>query len=350
MKKIIYILFLLFFTGNINAQIESENLFYMVDKPGSFKSFKNNLDYISIVCPQTFLVSSEGVISGSVNKRVLELAKAHGIKVMPLIVNKKFNRQILHNLVSNPNARKRSIEMMLNYAERYELDGWQFDLEALHITDRDSFTVYFKETAKAFHEHGLQLSAAVVHNFENVGGPNEYTRFLYEYWRAGYDLKKMANIGDFLSIMTYSQHTRRTTPGPVASKLWIKKVVEYLLSEGIPANKISVGIPTYSTHWFPDYTDEKGGFSNSESLDYDNVEYILDKNDLSPLWDKEAGCHYAIWDNGGIYEYMYIEDSKSLEEKLDYLKKYKLRGISVWVLGSEDPDFWKIIKEQTIKK
>jgi spore germination protein YaaH len=346
MKNLIFTFFLIIFTINLFSQSKPEFLFYMIDKPESFNSFKNNLDNISIICPQTFLVSSEGVISGSVNERVLELAKAHGIKVMPLIVNKKFNRQILHNLVSNPIARKRSIKMMLEYAKRYKLDGWQFDLEALHITDRDSFTVYFRETAEAFHKNGLKLSAAVVHSFENLGGPNEYTRFLYEYWRAGYNYKELAKIGDFLSIMTYSQHTRRTTPGPVASKIWMKNVVEYLLNEGISPNKISIGIPSYSTHWFPDYNDEKGGFSNAESIRYDKVEYILDKYNLTPQWDSIAGCHYTIWDNGGVYEYMYIEDGKSLGEKLNFLKNYKLRGISVWVLGSEDPDFWRVLKEK----
>ena len=348
MKRITYILILIFIISNLIAQTKSENLFYTIDRPSSFNSFKNNLENISIVCPQTFLVSREGVISGSVNERVLELARANGIKVMPLIVNKKFERSILHDLVSNPKARKRSIKMMLEYAERYKLDGWQFDLEALHITDRDSFTVYFRETADAFHKKGLQLSAAVVHNFENVGGPNEYTRFLYEYWRDGYNYKDLAKIGDFLSIMTYSQHTRRTTPGPVASKEWMKNVVEYLLNEGISPDKISIGIPAYSTHWYPDYTEEKGGFSNAESMGYDKVTYILDKYNLKTQWDEKAGCHYAIWENGGVYEYMYIEDSRSLAEKLDYLKKYNLRGISVWVLGDEDPDFWRVIKEKTI--
>ncbi len=202
MKKILLFALLLGFSTFVKAQVKSENLFYLVDTPESFNSFKENADQISIVCPQTFLISSEGVISGSINKRILEIAKKHDIKVMPLIVNKKFDRKILHNLLSKPEARKRSINMMLELADKYNLEGWQFDLEALHISDRDSFTLYFEETSRAFHKYGLKLSAAVVHNFENIGGPNEYTRFLYEYWRAGYDFKKLSEIGDFLSIMT----------------------------------------------------------------------------------------------------------------------------------------------------
>ncbi|MCO6480004.1 MAG: hypothetical protein J5I94_25425, partial [Phaeodactylibacter sp.] len=256
------------------AQFRSENLFYMTDTPDSFESFRKNAAQVSIVCPQTFLVSKEGVLTGSADPRVLEIAKANGVKVMPLTVNKGFDQELLHDIVTNPASRRRSIEMMLEYARRYGLAGWQFDLEGLHISDRDSFTLYFRETAEAFHKEGLQLSAAVVHTFENVGGPGMYQRFLYENWRAGYALKELSEIGDFLSIMTYDQHTRRTPPGPVAGIEWVEQVVKYLLEEGIDPEKISMGIPTYSVYWYADYTEEKGGFSNGRQVGYDWVQHL----------------------------------------------------------------------------
>ena len=206
-----------------SAQTKSENLFYMINTPESFESFKTNVGQISIVCPQTFLVSKESVLSDSVDPRVLQLAKANKVKVMPLIVNSGFNQKLLHDIVSNPVARKRSIEMMLTYAKQYALDGWQFDLEGLHISDRDNFTLYYRETAEALHAAGLQLSAAIVHATANVGGPSAYHLFLYENWRAGYDLKSLGEIGDFLSIMTYDEHTRRTPPGPVAAPVWMER-------------------------------------------------------------------------------------------------------------------------------
>ena len=122
--KIIKLALFLSVTYAGQTQTKSENLFYMVDTPESFGSFKTNINQISIVCPQTFFVSEEGVISGSVDKRVLDIAKANKVKVMPLIVNKGFNQQLLHKIVSNPQSRKRSIKMMLEYAKLYGLDAY----------------------------------------------------------------------------------------------------------------------------------------------------------------------------------------------------------------------------------
>jgi spore germination protein YaaH len=332
------------------SQIKSENLFYMVDSPASFQSFKENADQISIICPQTFNISAEGVVYGSIDRRILDIAKSKNIKVMPLVVNKGFNQQLLHEILSDPIARKRSIDMMLEYAERYNLDGWHFDLEGLHISDRDNFTLYFKESAEVMHKNNLELSAALVHMLENVGGQSEYQLYLYENWRAGYAAKDLAEIGDFISIMTYDQHTRRTPPGPVASPQWMEEIVKYLLNEGVPPEKLSLGIPTYSVHWYADYSESRGGFQNGRQVGYSMVEHLLGQNDAKIQWDDQSGCNYALWEKGGAFEYVFIEDGMSLKPKLDILNKYKLRGISVWRLGTEAPDFWKILSENVRKK
>lgn len=348
--RIISFILLLCISTAVQSQTKSENLFYMVNTPESFESFRANVSQISIVCPQTFLVSKEGTLSGSVDQRVLALAKANNVKVMPLIVNSGFDQKLLHEIVSNPAARKRSIEMMLEYAKKYDLDGWQFDLEGLSITDNANFTLYFKETAEALHKAKLQLSAALVHATENVGGPSAYHSFLYENWRAGYDFKQLSEIGDFISIMTYDQHTRRTPPGPVASPEWMEKVIKYLLAQGVKPEKLSMGIPNYSVHWFTDYNSERGGFANGRSAKYPLVQHLLGQNNVKKMWHEKAQVNWAMWDNDGVFEYLFIEDAQSLKPKLDLLKKYKLRGISVWVLGGEDPESWSVLKQETVRK
>ena len=352
-RQLLTFVIIILLVFKLQAQVRSENLFYMTDTPQSFESFQKNASQISIVCPQNFKISKEGVLSGTIDHRVLEIAKANNIKVMPLIVNLAndgFNSELLHAIVSNPIARKRAVGMMLIYAQQYELDGWQFDLEGLNIEDRESFTIFFKETANALHAEKLQISAALVHAVENVGGTTAYLNFLYEDWRAGYSFKELAEAGDFISIMSYDQHTRRTTPGPVAGIDWVERIVKYLLAEGVPPEKLSLGIPDYSKHWFTDYTKEKGAFSNAQGLGYTALQYLLKKNDAKVLWNDKAACNYAVWNNDGVFEYVFIEDAQSLKPKLDLLKKYKLRGISVWVLGNEDPAFWNALSKETKRK
>jgi len=39
---------------------------------------------------------------------------------------------------------------------------------------------------------------------------------------------------------------------------------------------------------------------------------------------------------------MWIEDARAFATKLELVRKYGLRGYSVWVLGTEDPKIWEL--------
>ena len=48
-----------------------------------------------------------------------------------------------------------------------------------------------------------------------------------------------------------------------------------------------------------------------------------------------------------IYDRSLLE---TLKQDFKILEKYKLRGISVWVLGKESPDFWTVLAKETTPK
>lgn len=327
----------------VQAQSNPENLFYYVDSEDSFASFRAHSDAISIVAPQTYSISQSGVLWGEVDPRVLKIAREKGIKVIPLVVNPGFDRQLFHEFLQDSAAQRRTIEMMVELALKYGYTGWQFDFENIHLTDRQAFTEFYRRTAMAFRPHKLSLSAAVVPTNTSFVLKTAYHRFLYEYWRGAYDLPALAEIGDFLSLMTYSQHTRRTPPGPVSGLPWMEEMVRYLVDElDINPQKISLGIPFYSTYWYADYSEERGGFINGTGASYAKVMGLADRYQADLVWLETPQCYYALWNHDGVYEYAYVEDRRSLAPKLALLDKYKLRGISVWRLGQEDPKVWEL--------
>lgn len=339
--------FLLVLSTGLKAQYNSENLFYYVDTEDSFESFKANSNQISIVAPQTYSISKTGVLWGEVDNRVMEIAEENNIDVIPLVVNPGFDRELFHEFLQDTLAQQRTISMMVDLALKHGYSGWQFDFENIHINDRQAFTNFYRRTAGAFHSNELSLSAAVVPTNTHFDLKTEYHRFLYEYWRGAYDLKAMAEAGDFLSLMTYSQHTRRTPPGPVAGVSWMREMVEYMLDIKIDPQKISLGIPFYSNYWFADYNEEQGGFVNGRGTSYDKVMGLLERYDAELVWLDEQQCHYALWNHDGVFEYAFIEDARSIEPKLQLLEEYELRGISVWRLGQEDPEVWGQIQALT---
>ncbi len=325
----------------------SENLFYLVNNEKSFQSFKDNLDQISIIAPQVFSVQASGVVWGSVDRRVLQLANEHHIKVMPLIVNSGFSQEEFHKLLHNDEALDRTIRMLIDLGKKYDFYGWQFDYENIHISDRDALTSYFRKTAKALHKAGLKLSIAVVPRDGNLAGPSTFHRYMYEYWRGAYDLKALAEAGDFISLMTYAQHTGHTTPGPIAGYTWVQPMIQFALDQGVPAEKISLGLPSYSYYWHTTYRNDHSAVVGT-GLEYDEATGLVDRYQAKLHWLDNDKCYYTFWNNDGIYEYLFLEDQRSFKAKLGFLTQYNLRGISVWRLGQEDPAVWDVLKE-TVK-
>ena len=343
---ILFLTLLIVADRGVRAQADGERLFYYLDDPASYNSLVAHIDKISIVAPVAYSVDADGIVWGSVDPRVLKLAKDHQVGVMPLIHNPGFVQEMLHDLLSNDEATWRVISSLIGECKRYGYLGIQFDFENLSINDRDDFTKFFVATAKALHKEKFLLSIAVVHRPQEFPGPTKYFKWLHANWRAGYDLKALAQAGDFISVMTYSQHTRRTPPGPNSSIPWMEKNIDYFLKH-VPANKLSLGIPVTSMHWYTVQDDEEyhvNARTWNSSMSYEQALGIAERHNAEIHWLEDQGVAYTFFDNGGLFEYIFFENAKSFEQKLALVPKNRLRGFSVWVIGWEDPEIWKLLK------
>lgn len=323
-----------------------ERLFYYVDREAAFDSFREHIDDIDVLAPAAYSVDGEGVVWGEVDPRVIALAAEHGVAVMPLIHNPGFDQEMLHGLLTSDVARQRTIDALVELCRRHGYDGIQFDFENLHMNDREAFTAFFGEAARALHDAGYRISVAVVHRPDELAGPTRYHRWIYENWRAGYDLAALADAGDFISVMSYSQHTRRTPPGPQAGLPWVRGVARYFL-RSVPAGKLSLGIPLGSQHWYTsqeDAIDPERARSYSESVSHRRATDLVERYGGDWVWSEEQQVPFAFFDRGGTWEWIFMEDARSFAAKVGLVEELGLRGFSAWVLGPEDPAIWSVLE------
>ena len=317
-----------------------EALWYSVGSEASTQSFIAHARQISIVSPQVFVIDSFGVIRGKVDPRVVAAAREKGVKLMPLVMNPGFDQPTIHRILTLTSARRRAIASLVALCRDNHFDGLQFDIESVHVRDKAAFTSFAEESAAALHAVGCSLSAAVVPRSSENPGPTSYHKWIFENWRGAYDYKRLADALDFISFMTYAQHTGGSTPGPVADYRWIEANLKYVLSLGVPPAKISLGIPSYSDWWYPVWEKKGGPRMRGRDIPYSKVTEIIARYNLRPTWDDSAKSPYVFWSDSGVYDHMWIEDARAFMAKLELVRRYNLRGYSVWVLGTEDPALW----------
>lgn len=75
----------------------------------------------------------------------------------------------------------------------------------------------------------------------------------------------------------------------------------------------------------------------------EEAEDMIKSAGAETTWDDKAKQNYAEWEtDGGTYK-IWLEDSKSIEEKLKLIKENNLAGVAEWRLGWEKSNIWDLI-------
>lgn len=305
-------------------------LFYYVEEPSAFTSALTHLDRISIIAPQVFVMDREGFVFGGVNPELLEAARQRRVAVMPLVMNKDFEQATMHAVLLDPAKMQRAIRYLLYYADRDDYWGIQFDFENIHVSYRDLYSRFVQEAARQFHRRGRKIGVAVV--AKHSDRPEDYTESGWNDWAGVFDYAALSRSVDFLSVMTYDQHSRVTPSGPVAGVPWMKQVVEYTLTH-VPREKFSLGIPLYFRSW--NNAGLRGGYGG-----FPDVVPMLHRPGVVAEWDANGQVPWFRYPADGVEHEVWYEDIRSFRAKLELVERYGLQGFSAWVIGQEDPRMW----------
>lgn len=314
--------------------LANENLFYYFDNVNGLNSFKKNADKIDILAPQIYEVGYDLKVSSpnSKQKKILREAKNRNAQVMPLLVNKSFDKVLMSDILINDKAQDEIISFLIKEAQKQDYVGWQFDFENINHLDRALYTAFVKKTYQKLKAEDLQFSVAVVVR-DNDYNPNSKNQD----WSSAYEYKNLATNSDFLTLMTYDDHQ---SGGPTASLPYVNRILDYMLKQA-PAEKLSLGIPAYCWQW----QDGEKVASVTYSLAEKAWKKVSKKN-KERGFDEKLGVEYFKFLRNGVQNEIWCDNAKSFEIKNDLITEKGLRGFSVWALGQEDGNIWKYLQSK----
>ena len=76
-----------------------------------------------------------------------------------------------------------------------------------------------------------------------------------------------------------------------------------------------------------------------------NVNQVL-PNGVEKKWNEDLKQYYVEYVQNGTTYKMWVEDEKSITEKLNLVSKYNLAGAAYWAKGRETQSVWNIIAEK----
>ncbi len=313
----------------------AEGVLYFTSDESSWESLLRNERKISILAPDVFTVNKEGQVTGAVEERVQGFAARQGLRLMPLLMNEGFNPEVAHAILGSEELRQKVISESVRLCQQSGCWGFQLDFEEVLLEDKENYSQFVREAALAFHAQKLRFSVAVPSSLVRQDPPAKASR-RFRILPTPYDLGEIGKHVDLLTLMTYDEHIQPHAPGPIASYDWVEQSIRYALLF-VPRRKLFMGLPFYGRQWCNQRVSESS-FADAASL--------AARQRLSFRWHPVHRSPWVEFQGKDCRSTLWLENSRSLSEKLKLMRKYRLAGFSAWRLGQEDPAFWRQLEER----
>lgn len=296
---------------------------------------------LNVVSPTWFhIINGAGDIDSKASLPYVEWAHQQGYQVWGLFSN-NFDPDMTTEALATFEKRSHMIRQLIQYASMYKLDGINIDFENVYLKDKDHFVQFVRELTPYLHEQNLVVSLDVTIKSQS------------ERWSLFYDRARLAQVVDYVMVMTYDEHWGSSpVAGSVASLPWVEKGLQGVLEE-VPASKLLLGVPYYTRLWKEEKDPGTGKVKvTSKALTMDTVDQWIKERGLTPVYDEASGqmlVQYLDPVDGATYK-IWIEDELSMKKRAELVKKYDLAGIASWRRGFEKPEIWKVIDETLGKR
>lgn len=285
----------------------------------------NRVAGLNTISPTWFsFADPEGNLNSLATKEYVDEAHARGLKVWGCLQDLYGSRFPAGLVLATHEVRTHVIDQLLSIAETTGMDGVNIDIETIEEATAPQYLQFLRELSVAAHQKGLVISS------------DTYMPIYTYYYNRG----EQAKTVDYIVLMGYDEHTVGSEEaGSVASLPFVEQGITDALTE-VPAEQLINGIPFYTRGWTTVYGEER---PQSEAMGMNAADAWADAHGISLHWDSDAGQNVGSSDSETERYSIWMEDEKSIEEKMKLIERYDLAGVACWRLGLERTAIWDII-------
>lgn len=302
---------------------------------------KDGEGILNVISPTWFkLAGTSGEITSYAQASYVTKAHNMGMQVWALADDFSYGedgKYYVSSVLAHFDSRQNLIRNLVNEVKASGADGINVDFEKIYEEIADDYIQFIRELSIECRKNSIVLSVDTYVEQAH----NEF-----------YNRKGIAEVADYLVIMGYDEHwAGGTQAGSVASLSYVKSGIEGA-KKYAEADRIINGIPFYTRIWTE--TKENDGSEGIYVEDAVNGNYWLDseatgmaaaQNDLTshgitPVWLEDIGQYYGEYEVGNVTTRIWLEEEKSIQEKLNLMSEQGIGGVACWKLGLEKKEVW----------
>lgn len=245
---------------------------------------------------------------------------------------------------NNPASRQTLTNNLISMVRQRGAHGVSLDFEAVPASQGENMIGYIAELAAAFHD-------SIPDGILSIAMPAVD-------WSGIFDVSQLNQHIDLYMIMGYDYYWNGSSEaGPVdphysmtsGYNYNVSRTVSYYQSEGMPMDKMLLGVPYYAREWptanqyAPSATTGYGSaytwanIMNNSSGYYTAANKHFEPNSFSP--------YYSYYGSG--WHQCFVNDVESLKRRYRMVNRRGMAGIGIWALGYDNgyTDLWGLIME-----
>ena len=297
------------------------------------------MDGVNVVSPAFFHLNSKGELTeniGQEGKKYIEWAHNNGYKVWPMVQNAGSRMtSVTSEIMNDYNKRQELINEIVSACVKYKLDGINLDFENMKQEDKDMYSRFIIELTPRLKDMGVVISV-------DVTAPDGS-----ETWSMCFDRHVIGDVADYIVFMAYDQYGASSNKsGTTAGYNWVElSLNKFLKTEEIENSKIILAIPLYARLWTED---SSGKVVKQSTVPLKNMNSIIPER-ANKQWNDDLKQYYVEYKDNSYTKKIWIEDEKSLKEKISLITNNNLGGVASWEKGMETDNFWKFLKQEISK-
>lgn len=289
------------------------------------KELISRTDGVNVIAPTWFMLTDNtGNFDSLAEQDYVDQAHAMGLQVWAVLDNFNRGENVQSEvLFGDTGARQRLIAGLVKEVEKYGIDGINLDIEGIKSGAGPHYVQFIRELSVDCRKNGIILSV-------DSYVPTAYNAF--------YNWAEQGRVADYVVIMGYDEHYAGGEAGSVASLGYERKGIEDTL-QMVPKEKIVSGIPFYTRVWKVTNSE-----TTSTAMGIEAAKKWVEEHNVELYWQEELGQYYGELEaDGGMY-YLWMEEERSIGEKVALVDEYDIGGVACWKLGFEPKSIWEIVK------
>ncbi len=291
-----------------------------------------NLTYIS---PFSYKVRADGTLVPLNEDRVIQSARQANTAPLMVITNilegGSFNSDLARAILADESVQDNLLNQVIKTLQQKQYNGLDVDFEYIYPENKEDYNAFLRKTTERLHPMGYTVSTALAPKLSA-----DQAGLLYE----AHDYAAQGRIVDHIILMTYEWGYTYGPAQAVAPLNQVEKVLQYAVSV-IPSQKILMGMPNYGYDWTLPFVQGSAArsLSNQQAIDQAasvHAQIEFDQTAQAPF--------YRYYDSDGKEHVVWFDDARSIQARLELVKKYNLGGVSYWTLNTYFRPNWVVLR------